>query len=337
MAVQGELAARYLARAIYYNFVLLDFPELDRDGRLALFPSDPDAGRFFRPYPIDFETVPALAARQLINEADTREEWRQQADILFEAGFLSSLRMNLRIVFNQNYMLQSESVQYIEPRVGPDDQIWYEIWFLRGSESRLIETFMKFQPEEMTARQAFWDGPVWGPEQDAQFSAALSDKRWTAIRALGLLRLFEDEEITPLVEVAPDVARMADLWLHYGNANRPNQPAPPTTQELQSIGTVIAKDAERSPDLTPLRRACETACPTIANECMAVGAITNILSFAGTHHIEFGPALPLDVYNTSPRADRDFLARMGMVYETSRVFALEMPACFKQAALVATH
>ncbi|SMX33587.1 hypothetical protein OCA8868_00981 [Octadecabacter ascidiaceicola] len=63
LAVEGELPARYLVRAIYYNFVPLDFPELDPEGRSALFPADPDAGRFFRPYPIDSESVPAQAAR----------------------------------------------------------------------------------------------------------------------------------------------------------------------------------------------------------------------------------------------------------------------------------
>jgi len=333
-AAQGDIPARFMARTLYYNFVAWDFPDLDRDGWAALFPPDPgEASRFWRPYPIDEEAVPAAAARNLISHAETAEDWIAQAQVLLDAGLTNTVREHLRILLGNGSPFAGEAAMFMEGWITPEDALWFEIWYTRATDHGLADTFEEFDPERSQARRDQWGGTPWGPAQNAQFDEALADGRWTALRAFALLSLFDDEGVVlPMDAPPPELERWA-RQLGAVTVNDPERAPPLTADDLAGIGALVRTDAARSPYLTPLKTACDTACPDTTTECLAIGAITRVYDISRLRQVDFGPALPLETYASSDRAGRDLLAHMGALYSRDRTFALDMPQCFRDAAL----
>ena len=323
--------AQVFANKIYSHFVLGDFPELSRAEKLALFHPQSEGDRLVsRPYPLVVYYPQALMD---MSKAEAPGEWIAGAQMLAKSGDIGNLIDQMSVTLLNKPDLNIEAFQFSEPFIQDNGQKAGERRLFCGIEHRMLAYLDVYEPDKAAARRERWGEPPWAPEREAEFSKALAEGRWSAINALGdLRRLFPD--IQYVHDAPKEITTWADKAFDLKLESPPANPilAP---EDLEALGQVITKDAQRSPYLQPLVNACEAACADSAPLCVALGAISGIDREQLTPHLD--PVISDDEYFESQRAAQELLNIAG--HWAAVVPMLDryqrLPKCFKDAAVAA--
>ena len=322
IASAGNLLAQDFANKI-------DFPELSRAEKLALFYPQAENDRLLlRPYPLAAHYPQVLMD---MSKAEAPGEWIAAGQMLVESGDIGNLLDQLSITLVNKPDLNIEAFQFSEPFIQYNGRSGGERWLFRGMEHGMLAYLDGVEPDKATARRERWGEPPWTPDQEAAFSEALAEGRWSAIKALGVLRrLFPD--IQYVHDAPKEFATWADMFLELKLESTPTESirAP---EELEALGQIIAKDAQRSPYLQPLVNACEAACPGSAPLCVALGAISGVDRGQLRPHLD--PVISDDEYFRSERAAQELLNIVGhgAAVVPVPVSYQKLSQCFKDSAV----
>ncbi|MBT8412111.1 MAG: hypothetical protein KJP02_09985, partial [Octadecabacter sp.] len=273
----GNIAARDFANSISRTAVPIDFPDLTRAERRALFPSDGHQTRFGAIYPIEDESHPALVARGSITESETPEQWIQHAQALRAAGMMHAFQGHARFALSSNFERYSiEAARFADPFIAPTEAVQSDIWLFRFIETAAME-YRQMWDAERSARDAErWGGLPWDDAVAAEFDAALDAGRWTAIRALGTIRAMrEGFGVEFHLLSRPDLERFADLAFAVEGGFR-DGPPDLSQDTLTTLGDLIIADAAQSAYLRPVVNACAMTCGENMGPCVARAALNRL-------------------------------------------------------------
>lgn len=324
---EGNIAARILTNKIFIRFGRLDFPNLSRAERRQLLPpAQDDRARSTLPYMVDKAFLPSTLANKRMRGGVTPEEWILGAQILVGAGLFDRLHTELRLVLFNRPEIDVEALLFLEKYVDDDDSIRSAIWVFRALEQKKIMHLEAFDPERARHHKERWKQSPWSSEQYAEFSQALIDGRWSAIRVLGLLSHFVSEAEFVFADI-PDDAFMDWSELAFAIASaKQGETTDISGIDFGALGQLIANDAKRSAYLQPLLNSCESHCESEVSLCLAAGALSGVdrlhIGLSG-----FDPVISLDEYYGSERASRELTIMLGQNWR-----GLVMPQCYQEAA-----
>lgn len=330
LAADGNTAARQLAQTVFRE-LHSDFPDMSREERRALFPPDriEKPSRFGPPYRMrDRSTASRLMGE--MNRLTAPEDWIARAEALLAAGHRQQFKGEVVLAISGNRSVDIEAVQFAEGFLNPSDPEMVEVWLFRQIETS-HPGFHGRGESTRPDREARWGGPPWSPKAWESFAAALRDERWSAVRASGLLRqLGADLPLDPATEA------LYRRWLVRCNPDgSPCRGAdgPVTEADLVALAALLRRDAPRTAHIRPFLRACDAACPSEADMCLAKGTLLYPLHrFVGNSGLE--PVLPFEAYLDSWRVERLVLIGAGLDGRRKGFGPewLRMPQCFRAAA-----
>ncbi|MEO1602790.1 MAG: hypothetical protein AAFU49_20435 [Pseudomonadota bacterium] len=333
LGAEGNQAARMLARRIEFHLGR-DFPGMSRAERQALFPPDrvgSNKGFIRSPVSDDGTPTPSSLANAL-RKATTPEEWVERAEAMVAAGFRRRFVVELKTA-KKNRTLDIEAILFAETVLTDREPAYANLWFLRAMEAGTQRMRNLLEPEEAEARRARWRGDPWPPAKQAEFAAALREERWYAIRAAGLLGQMDLAPPSLDAETADLYERWIELEQWFASRAEPGRPL--SQPELERLGAVLLRDAERTPDLRPIGALCREHCPGSDALCAAASA----RSLRGLGDVTFldllGAILGPEAYFDSWRAARDALGRIGPLARRGELGPdwLPVPQCLRSAAL----
>ncbi len=323
IAADGNIAARIFTTSVFREFGHLDFPELDRDERRALLPEDRYEVPSWILYPTDQSQLPPTIANEYMQNAGSSEEWITGAKILVDEGLIENLKSHLYVLGNRPD-LDVEAFLFAEDYIDGDD--YYEVALsFRGISQSKLEFLDQVDPEEAEELRNRWQQEPWSTQQYDELSQALNDGKWSAIRTYALLSLFANEVEFQLADVPNDEIL---TWGQLSISVARNEPWD-NEVDLEALGNLIAKDAERTTSLQPLLNSCEAHCPNDLSVCLAVGVLTRTHELSPTL-FSFEPMISPSDYQTSERAARYLTYYVGArerSLDPGRT-QLKMPQCY---------
>ncbi len=278
IAADGNIAARLIVRTLVYRYMPLRFPEMSRQELRALVPPDrTEAPNRFKYstflYRVDTSTIPAYEAQSSMTFAKSADDWIAGAETMLAAGLREEFMLQFGMTLTNRHLMPAVTV-FADGVLEDSDHARSYVWFLRGLGRASIDLDDRFNPERAAERRARWGEPPWGEEQDRAFATALSEGRWSAIVALGMLITF-DPDFLEFFEVPATSLRWATLsWAGFSGDLEDNPP--PTEAEFDALGRLVMADAARSPYLLPLVNTCQTQCAAEVSHCVASGALLRV-------------------------------------------------------------
>lgn len=234
-----------------------------------------------------------------------------------------------------NWHLMPAATVFADVVLAEGDHARSYVWFFRGLGHASISFRDRVDPEDAAERRARWGQPPWGDEQDRAFARALSEGRWSAIVALGMLMNF-DPDFQVSVKNSATYRRWAVLS-QAASVRGLQDPPPPTEAEFDALARLIIKDATRSPYLLPLVNSCQAHCEAEASRCIASGALLGTYRQPFPHLLE--AVVPAEDFYVSDWAADQLWVSVGMRERRAphEENWLSLPQCFRESAAQAAE
>ncbi|MDX8352096.1 hypothetical protein SLH47_06965 [Cognatiyoonia sp. IB215182] len=333
LAADGNVAARLFLNQVFVRRTFHN-EGLTREAFLALLPAvSSEDERRLRPFNVDHESYPALRALRRIAQAETSEEWIDNAEVIIAAGMKSRLAPFVELGIVNNDTIDIELAKFAAENLQDDPDVSRIVtWFFGYSHvtADLVAEMNPAKAEENTSR---WKGEFWTTERAEAFQQALISRNWMALEVRGMLRWFDEGKrgLAMQSEIGEHTLRLAEL-ISIGPYGPDYAPQPPTTEEIDTLATNYRRYAEGYPWATPNVRLCEEHCQSQAATCVAM---LGLLGDAGLGtQPNYTPVLTVGEYYQSDRAAAERLIALGLVDLPPPRYPewLELPRCLMEPA-----
>lgn len=311
LAANGNIAAQHFANQTR-AFHVHPGSAMPRDAWLALFArgeGDTSDGFRFRPYQIAPEVIAPLQPR--FTDDIEVEDWAARIAILAEEDLQTRVHFDFAISVN-HFGLQPVLSETIAPHVTPDNFGTVDYW--------MFLTMAQSAQAVGLSDPLFWPVSSEVLLDQTGFHTALAAQRFTALQAAAWA-VELDHALTIQDDLQADVAafRSAIVSVMMGETATP--------ADIDRAGRLIAADAQRTPFLRPLNRACQTACAGAVPACLAAIAASPLQWDHRSYTLEL--VLQPAEYFASPRADQAFWMS---VANTDDVWRQRLSQCLLEAA-----
>ncbi len=329
LAARGNLAAQFLANRFVHTLGNLDdeFRSLSRAEKWEVFSAPPRGDRDWRyhPYPIDSESVPALAARDEISFEMPAGDWIALTEVMLAAGMRQEALINIGIVVQQR-MIDVEVLEFTTDHLTIADPQIAGYWAALISE--LWGRELSDADEERLSRWSVEPGDLL---RRSGFYSAAESGVWSALIA-GLLVSDGPEELEPFDRRNTVIAqRVFEAAFTQGEFNAADH-----AEDISELGRLIRGNAEQTPYLQPLIRLCSNVCQNELSQCVVSGVFNGFYHSYNAHLLE--PVVAAETYYASSRAVDEVLstvaARLNVAAGQNAQLAQQrlLPQCLLDAA-----